>query len=45
MAVYGSVDELKKAKPTQVHQQMNGYRKKNKLDVPALQLPEVEAWF
>ncbi|MGB0175776.1 MAG: lysine--tRNA ligase [Owenweeksia sp.] len=44
MAVYGSVEEFKKAKPTQVHQQMNGYRKKNKLDIPALQLAEVETW-
>ncbi len=45
MAAFGSVDELKKAKPTQVHQKMNGFRKKNKLDIPALQLEEVKAWF
>jgi len=45
MAAFGSVEELKKAKPTQVYQKMNGFRKKNKLDIPALQLEEVEAWF
>lgn len=45
MDVYGSVKKLKEAKPTQVHQQMNGYRKKNKLDIAALQLGQVEAWF
>ena len=33
------------AKPTQVHQRLNGFRKKNKLDVPALGLDEVTAWF
>jgi lysyl-tRNA synthetase class 2 len=33
------------AKPTQVHQRLNGYRKKNKLDVPALSLKEVTAWY
>jgi hypothetical protein len=33
------------AKPTSVHQQLNGYRKKNKLEIEALQLDEVQAWF
>ncbi len=36
--------EFKASKPTQVHQVLNGYRKKNKLDIPALQLEEVQAW-
>lgn len=44
LAVFNSVEELKKAKATQIHQKLNGYRKKNKLDVPALQLEEVESW-
>lgn len=44
MEVYGSVEELKKAKATQIHQKMNGYRKKKKLDITALQLSDVEAW-
>ena len=38
-------DELLASKPTQVHQRLNGFRKKNKLDVAALQLDEVTAWF
>ena len=44
-AGYNSVAKLREEKATQVHQKMNGYRKKNKLDIPALQLPEVENWF
>jgi lysyl-tRNA synthetase class 2 len=44
-AGFTSVDLLKETKPTAVHQKLNGYRKKNKLDIPALQLDEVESWF
>ena len=44
LEVYGSVDALQEAKPTQIHQKLNGYRKKKKLDIPALQLDEVEQW-
>ncbi|MBI9066978.1 MAG: lysine--tRNA ligase [Salinivirgaceae bacterium] len=44
-AGYTTVAKLKEEKATQVHQKMNGYRKKNKLDIPALQLTDVEAWF
>jgi lysyl-tRNA synthetase class 2 len=44
-AGYGNVAALREAKPTAVHQKLNGYRKKNKLEIPALQLDEVEAWF
>ena len=43
-SLFGSVDKMKAMKSTQVHQQLNGYRKKNKLDIPALQLSTVEAW-
>ncbi len=43
-AGFNTTDELKSQKPTAIHQKLNGYRKKNKLDIPALQLPEVEAW-
>jgi lysyl-tRNA synthetase class 2 len=43
-AGFGSVALLKGEKPTVVHQKLNGFRKKNKLDIPALQLAEVEAW-
>ncbi len=41
---YGSVEAMRELKHTQVHQQMNGLRKKKKLDLPALQLDEVQAW-
>lgn len=40
-----SVSKLKENKATQVHQKLNGLRKKNKLTIPALQLEEVEKWF
>ncbi|PMB36325.1 lysine--tRNA ligase [Fischerella thermalis CCMEE 5319] len=42
---FGSLDTMRSLKPTQVHQQLNGLRKKKKLTIPALQLSEVEAWF
>ncbi|PJB12347.1 MAG: lysine--tRNA ligase [Flavobacteriales bacterium CG_4_9_14_3_um_filter_40_17] len=45
LKLYETVDKLRTNKATQVHQSLNGYRKKNKLDIPALQLAEVEAWF
>ena len=43
-AGYASVEKLKEEKATQIHQKLNGFRKKNKLDIPALQLPDVEKW-
>jgi lysyl-tRNA synthetase, class II len=43
-AGFGTMEKLRSVKPTAVHQTLNGYRKKNKLDIPALQLPEIEAW-
>ncbi|MFM9006796.1 MAG: lysine--tRNA ligase [Flavobacteriales bacterium] len=43
-AGYDSIEKLKTSKPTAVHQQLNGYRKKNKLEIPAVQLEEVQAW-
>jgi lysyl-tRNA synthetase class 2 len=45
LAGYLSPDDLLKEKPTKVHQVLNGLRKKNKLDIPALKLEEVQAWF
>lgn len=45
MHEYASVSRLKENKPTQVHQTLNGLRKKNKLPVAALQLEEVENWY
>jgi len=35
---------LKQLKPGQVQQKLSGYRKKNKLDIPAVQLDEVSTW-
>ncbi len=43
-AGYDTVEKLKSSKPTAVHQQLNGYRKKNKLEIPAVQLEEVQSW-
>jgi lysyl-tRNA synthetase, class II len=43
-AGFESVEALKETKPSLVQQKLNGYRKKNKLDLPAIQLDEVEAW-
>jgi len=44
-AGFSSVEELLESKPTAVHQKLNGYRKKNKLEIPALLIEEVEAWY
>lgn len=44
-AGFKSADELKAEKPTVVHQKLNGFRKKHKLEIPSLQLNEVEQWF
>ncbi|PVX51743.1 lysyl-tRNA synthetase class II [Balneicella halophila] len=41
---YKSVEGMKEMKTTQIHQKLNGLRKKNKLDIPALQLEDVEKW-
>ena len=42
---YTSISILLEAKPTAVHQKLNGYRKKNKLSIPPILLEEVEAWY
>ena len=44
-AGYTNTATLLESKPTAVHQKINGYRKKNKIDLSPLQLNEVEAWF
>lgn len=41
---YKTIANFKEQKATQIHQKMNGLRKKNKLDIPALQLEDVEKW-
>ena len=42
---YTSKALILEAKPTAVHQKLNGYRKKNKLDIPAILLEEVQSWY
>ncbi len=44
-AGYTSYEAMQELKATQIHQKMNGFRKKNKLTLAVLQLEEVEAWF
>lgn len=41
---FTSVEMLKEQKPAGLREKLNGIRKKNKMDVPALQLEDVEAW-
>ncbi|MCQ2307327.1 MAG: lysine--tRNA ligase [Bacteroidales bacterium] len=41
---FTSVEMLKEQKPAGLREKLNGIRKKNKVDVPALQLEDVEAW-
>lgn len=41
---YKTVEGMKEQKATQIHQKLNGLRKKNKLDIAALQLEDVEKW-
>jgi lysyl-tRNA synthetase, class II len=43
-AGYDTIQKLKDTKPTAIHQTLNGYRKKNKLDIPAIQLDEIQQW-
>ena len=43
-AGFVSVEALKEEKAAVIQQKLNGYRKKNKLDIPAVQMDEVERW-
>ncbi|HMM11073.1 MAG TPA: lysine--tRNA ligase [Bacteroidales bacterium] len=43
-AGYSSSEEIMNEKPQLLQQKMNGFRKKNKIDLPALQLEEIEQW-
>lgn len=43
-AGFESPEMLKASKPSQIQQSLNKYRKKNKLDIPAVQLDDIEAW-
>ncbi len=44
-AGYESFEAMKALKPTQIHQKMNGMRKKLKLDIAALSIEDVTSWF
>lgn len=35
---------LKKTKPSAIQQKLNGYRKKNKIDIPAIQVEDINNW-
>jgi lysyl-tRNA synthetase class 2 len=37
-------ETLKKSKPTVIQQKLNGYRKKNKLDIPSIQIEDINNW-
>lgn len=41
---FKSIAEFKATSPTQLHQKLNGLRKKNKLDIPSLQIGHIEDW-
>jgi lysyl-tRNA synthetase class 2 len=43
-AGYDSIEKLKSSKPTSIHQTLNGYRKKNKLEIEAIQLDQITQW-
>lgn len=43
-AGFDTIEKLKSTKPTSIHQTLNGYRKQNKLEIPAIQLDEVMVW-
>jgi len=43
-AGFSRPDDLASMKVTAIQQKLNGYRKKNKLDIPAVQMDEIERW-
>jgi lysyl-tRNA synthetase class 2 len=43
-AGYQTVESFKNEKPQVLQQKLNGLRKKNKLDLPAVQLEEIMLW-
>lgn len=43
-AGYDSLNSLQDSKPTAIHQKLNVYRKKNKLEISALQLEDINNW-
>jgi lysyl-tRNA synthetase class 2 len=43
-AGFDTPESVKESKPAALREKLNGFRKKNKLDLAALQMEEVEAW-
>jgi len=43
-AGFTNPEVLKNTKPSAIQQKLNGYRKKNKLDIPAIQIDEIDSW-
>ena len=43
-AGFAAPKQLKESKASAIQQKLNGYRKKNKLDIPAVQVDEIEKW-
>ena len=43
-AGFDTPEAIREAKPAALREKLNGFRKKNKLDLPALQLEDVESW-
>jgi lysyl-tRNA synthetase class 2 len=43
-AGFSSPAAMKETKATAIQQKLNGYRKKNKLDIPAIQIDEINRW-
>jgi len=43
-AGFDSLESLKEVKPTAIHQKLNGYRKKNKLNIPSIQQEDINNW-
>ena len=43
-AGFASPEALKENKATAIQQKLNGYRKKNKLNIPAVQIDEINSW-
>ena len=43
-AGFTNPEVLKKSKPTVIQQKLNGYRKKNKLDIAVIQIEDINNW-
>lgn len=44
-AGFGSAEAIRSTSPAALREKLNGFRKKNKIDLPALPLEQVESWY